>query len=98
MPFRTGTDDEAMFIVKGQTSPPQILTRPELVARISAVARYALRATMMNGQLSDFDPDALVQNVIIGMLGYHTPDGLGDEPWMNPPWIDPPEDVDPPTA
>jgi hypothetical protein len=31
------------------------------------------------GKETDFDPDALVQCMIVGMLGYHTPDGIGSE-------------------
>ncbi len=33
-----------------------------------------MRATM-KGKEQDFDPDALIQNLIVGMLGYHTPTG-----------------------
>ena len=61
MPFRMGTSDPR---------------RKEWEKKIRAAARYAVRAATMNGRESDFDPDALVQNMIIGMLGYHTPDGL----------------------
>jgi hypothetical protein len=38
----------------------------------------------MNGKEMDFDPDAMVQNAIIGFLGYSTKDGLGSESFQNP--------------
>lgn len=60
MPFRKGTDD------------PE---RQEWAEKIRAAARYAVRGATMNGADNDFDPDALVQNMVIGMLGYFTPDG-----------------------
>lgn len=48
--------------------------------------KYAIRAATMHGQDDDFDPDALIQNLIVGFLGYHTDSGLSElEDWMNPP-------------
>lgn len=61
MGMRTGTDDPK---------------RPELVAAVTAAVRYALRTATDRGRDSDFDPDALVQNAVVGLLGYYTPDGL----------------------
>lgn len=70
MPMRMGTDDPGRDIKADQ---------------IRAAARYAIRASTMNGQESDFDPDAMVQNFVVGMLGYWTPDGLSSDAWANPP-------------
>jgi hypothetical protein len=42
---------------------------------VRAAARFAVRAATSNGAINDFDPDALVQNMIVGLLGYYTPDG-----------------------
>lgn len=61
MPFRRGTDDPG---------------RRSMAEEIQRAARYAIRASTMNGKSTDFDPDAMVQNMIIGMLGYFTPTGL----------------------
>jgi hypothetical protein len=61
MPFKKGTDD------------PE---RKELIEKIKEAARYAIRSATDNGKIADFDPDAMVQNFIIGMLGYNTPDAL----------------------
>lgn len=63
MPFRIGTTSRF---------------REELATQITAAARYAVRASTMNGKIEDFDPDAMVQNFIVGMLGYWTPDGTND--------------------
>jgi hypothetical protein len=69
MPFRIGTDDPR---------------RLEWCNKIREAAQYAVRASTRCGKEDDFDPDAMVQNMTIGMLGYSTPDGLGSEPWQNP--------------
>lgn len=50
--------------------------RSVLAAQIREAARYAIRASTRNGKETDFDPDALVQNMIVGLLGYWTADGL----------------------
>jgi len=63
--------------------------RKEMTNRITQAARYAIKASTNCGQTMDFDPDAMVQNMIIGLLGYYTKDGLGSEPWQNPSPIPP---------
>lgn len=45
---------------------------------LQQAGRYAIRATTSNGKIDDFDPDALIQNLIIGMLGYTSDDRLID--------------------
>lgn len=67
---------------------PQFSHR-ELADALRAAGRYAIRAATMDGKEKDFDPDALIQNLVVCALGYHTPDGLtktGDE-WANPPHL-----------
>lgn len=60
MPMRVGTDDPLREIVAEQ---------------IRQATRYAVRASTMNGR-TDWDPDAVEQNMIVALLGYWTPDGL----------------------
>lgn len=60
MPFRTGTESPA---------------RDLLVMQVRNAARYAIRASTMNGKETDFDPDAMVQNMVVGLLGRWTKDG-----------------------
>lgn len=70
MPLRMGTDDPR---------------RQQFNAAVWAAAKYAIRAATMKGQDSDFDPDALCQNMVVGLLGYHTPNGLdSNDDWANP--------------
>lgn len=69
MPFRMGTDDAR---------------RKAFNEAVTAAARYAVRASTRCGKEPDFDPDALCQNMVVGLLGYHSPDGLGEESWENP--------------
>lgn len=47
----------------------------EWVDKIWAAGKYAVRGVTLNGESMDFDPDALVQNFVVGMIGYRTPDG-----------------------
>lgn len=44
-------------------------------AAIREAAKYAIRGATMSGTVTDFDPDALIQNLIVGMLGCHTRSG-----------------------
>ena len=60
MPFRIGVSPE----------------REALVEAARAAARYAIRVSTDCGKILDFDPDAMVTNVIVGLFGYWTPDGL----------------------
>ena len=70
MPMRMGTADPR---------------RQEFNEMVRKAARYAVRAATLKGREADFDPDALVQNMVVGLLGYHTPDGLcGMDDWANP--------------
>ena len=52
--------------------------------RIRSAAQWAIRASTMCGKDEDFDPDAMVQNMVVAMLGYHTPDVLSGETWDTP--------------
>lgn len=69
MPFRMGIDDPR---------------RQQFNEMVQSAARYAVRAATMNGADADYDPDAMVQNFVVGMLGYHSPDGLSADGWANP--------------
>ena len=51
---------------------------------LRAAGRYAVRCATLNGTEADFDPDALIQNLITGFLGYHTESGLSADEWANP--------------
>ena len=58
--------------------------RKAMADKIRDAVKYAVRGATMHGEEFDFDPDALMQLMVVGMLGYHTPDGLGSEKWENP--------------
>lgn len=58
--------------------------RKELERIIREAARYAVRGATMSGKCNDFDPDALVQNMVVGALGYFTADGLSGDFDPNP--------------
>jgi len=66
---------------EGRSEPPVSMPvglgklRNELAEQIRSAARYAIRASTMNGKEPDFDPDAMVQNMIVGLLGYWTSSG-----------------------
>jgi hypothetical protein len=57
--------------------PRPILTHA-LREQIVAAARYAIRGATMRGELTDFDPDALVQMMVYALCGpYGTATGAG---------------------
>ncbi len=77
-----GSFDAPPMVMRIGTDDPR---REVYADMIRKAARYAVRAATMKGKEDDFDPDALVQNMITGMLGYWTPDGLcGMDDWANP--------------
>lgn len=59
-------------------------SRGQLARMIEAAGRYAVRASTANGQESDFDPDAMIRNFIVGMLGYWSPTGFSSDGDYNP--------------
>jgi len=49
--------------------PAPVFERGQHAAVLTAAARYAIRAATMCGQETDFDPDALVQNLLYALCG-----------------------------
>lgn len=78
MPLRVGAEEN--ITIEG--FPP--LTRRDLENMLRSAGQYAIRCATMNGRETDFDPDALIQQLIVGMLGYHTPTGFSRDPEANP--------------
>ena len=75
---------------EGHEPPPMLMRmeggkgREQVVKAIWAAVKYALRVSTANGQ-HDYDPDAVCQNVVVGLIGYHTANGLaGEDDWANP--------------
>ena len=60
------------------------VSREEIASAIRDAGRYAIRSATMNGALVDFDPDAMLRQFVIGMLGYHTPTGFSSDREANP--------------
>ena len=75
MTFRMGTDDPR---------------REAWAERIRDAVKHGYLAATMNGTDHDLDPDALVQNIVVAMLGYWTPDGGCSNP-EDASWSDPPD-------
>lgn len=63
--------------------------RSVLAELVRQAARYAVRASTWCGAVADFDPDAMVKNFVVGLLGYWTADGTLAEAWGNPDPIPP---------
>lgn len=99
MPFRMGDKavvyfgldetDVGSLIKSGQQRVPALkLNKRQFEKAIRAAGRYAVRCATMNGREMDFDPDALLQNLVVGFLGYWTENGLTgcaeDAPWCDP--------------
>jgi hypothetical protein len=87
MIIRMGAQDEMFFGVRGNgqvKEMPFILTKEQFAELIRKAGRYAVRAATMKGEEMDFDPDALLQNLVVGFLGYWTENGLSNDEWSNP--------------
>ncbi len=82
MPFRMGTRDH--IAIQITATDKAVLTKEEFSEQIRKAGKYAVRCATMNGKDMDFDPDALLQNLMVGMLGYWTETGLSDDEWANP--------------
>lgn len=83
------------WLYDDNTRPPMPLRmlpaeRCKWQAKVREAVKYAVRGATMSGKDMDFDPDALVQNALVGLFGYHTEDGLSDiDPWANPKEVPP---------
>lgn len=70
-----GSGEPPAYMRMGTQSP----FRPVFEKAVRAAVKYAVRASTRCGQDKDFDPDALVQNALIGLFGYFTPDGTAGD-------------------
>jgi hypothetical protein len=61
------------------------LTRQDFAQIIREAGRYAYRCATMNGKEPDLDPDALIQNLVVALLGYWINNGLSSDEGANPP-------------
>lgn len=85
---------ETHWIYESNIRPPMPLRmasdeRHKWHDKVREAIKYAIRGATMCGKENDFDPDALVQNALVGLFGYHTEDGLTDDDWANPKEIPP---------
>jgi hypothetical protein len=86
MPFKMGAKDVIrMWPYRLPIPGIKTLNRQDMSDRIRAAGKYAIRCATMNGKEMDFDPDAMLQNLVVGFLGYWTADGLSGESFGNPP-------------
>jgi hypothetical protein len=85
MVLRIGTEEvftgNGLFLTAGIQNP---VNREGLESIIRRAGKYAVRSATMKGKEMDFDPDALLQNLVTGFLGYNTADGLSSDEWANP--------------
>lgn len=84
MPLRMGTQDTILISVGNPARRFFEFSRAEFCDLIRAAGRYAYRSATMNGKEPDLDPDALLQNLVVGFVGYFTADGRSDDEWANP--------------
>lgn len=73
--------DAPPMLMRMGTDDPR---REKLAEAVRSAGRYAYRAASMRGKETDIDPDALLQNLVVGLLGYWTQDGLSGDDWANP--------------
>lgn len=73
MPLRMGENDFLLY-----------KNRRWWADALKEAGKYAVRCATLNGTDMDFDPDALLQCLVVGMIGYWTPNGLSEDEWANP--------------
>jgi hypothetical protein len=83
MPFRIGSAGIVLMTIAEfpdteGTKRHLRLTRQDFASLVREAGMYACRASTMNGRDMDFDPEAMLQNLVVGMLGYFTSDGTYD--------------------
>lgn len=61
--------------------------RLEWAEKIREAGKYAYIAAGMGDV--DHDPDAFLQNLVVGLLGYWSNDGLSEDAWANPSLVPP---------
>ncbi len=69
--YNTNTDSPNISINIKSENEIIIITRKEFEQALKEAGKYAICTATMNGKEMDFDPDALLQNLFIGMFGYH---------------------------
>lgn len=87
MVFKCGTEEVAILYVgdaKNAKRNATLLPRKEFADQIRRAGQYAVRAATMKGKEIDFDPDALLQNLVVAFLGYWTETGLSEDQFANP--------------
>ena len=60
--------EEPPALLRHKVSNPE---RSELERAAQEAAMYAVKASTRFGEEMDFDPDAMVQNFVVGLLGYY---------------------------
>lgn len=70
-----GTGEPPMPMRMGLVSPFRNIFRKA----IRDAGKYAVRASTACGTDPDFDPDAILNNLVVGLLGYNTQDGLSGD-------------------
>lgn len=82
MPLRMGSEETILIQIGDR--PLRVLSRHEFSNLLREAGKHAVRGATMGGTEMDFDPDALLQNLVVGALGYWTADGLSSDDWANP--------------
>ena len=77
----TESDNEPPMGMLMGTNDPQ---RAELQKHVVAAVRYAYKVNTRNGTDLDLDPDSLVNDVVIGLMGWYTPDGTNNTSDLQP--------------
>lgn len=86
MPLRMGTNQKyEMKLVGGEGCEMTLdYSRQNLANSLKRAGRYAIRCATMNGTEPNFDPDALLLELVVGLLGYKTSDGYSPDAYQNP--------------
>jgi hypothetical protein len=93
MPLRMGLD--AALMIHNCPNGPNMhgmgvwhtYSREQFADLVRNAGKYAIRAATDCAKVVDFEPDAMLQSLVVGLIGYWTLDGLTEDPadwWANP--------------
>jgi len=93
MPLRMGLD--AALMIHNCPNGPNMhgmgewrtYSREQFADLLRKAGKYAIRAATDCAKVMDFDPDAMLKSLVVGLIGYWTLDGLTEDPadwWANP--------------
>jgi hypothetical protein len=78
-PFRLGAKDKIRVIIGDHFDV--CFSKSVMQEYLRDAFKYAIRSSTGHGEDMDFDPNAMLQNLMTGLFGYNTEDGRSHLDW-----------------